>query len=144
MFILTPVKLRSWDGRNMKVKRVLRFYFSADSLETAFDNLIMNNACKSVQPYSGEIIAEKIFALIEEKEELSRLYSYLDGVISGITVEDRCALESYALMRCGIKRLDEEKRREIKRAAMKFTRRARRLESFVWALRIINKYYSLL
>lgn len=128
----------------MKVKRVLRFYFSADGLEKAFDNLIMSNACKSAQPYSGERYVEKICALIEEKGELNELWRYLDGVISGIAAEDRCALESYALMRFGIKRLDEEKRREIKRAAMKFTRRARRLESFDKALRIINKYYSLL
>lgn len=128
----------------MKVKKILRFYFSADALEKAFNNLIIDNACKSVQPYSGEFYAEKILCLLEEKGELSRLWNYLDGVISGISGEDRGALESYALMRIGIKKLDEEKRRGIRRAAMKFTRRARRLESFDKALRLIYKYYSLL
>lgn len=128
----------------MKVKRVLRFYFCADSLESAFDNLIINNAYKSAQPYSGELYAERICSILEEKEALSRLWGYLDKVIGGITQGDRDALESYALMRCGIKRLDDEKRRGIKRAAIKFKRRARRLESFNEALQLVNKYYSLI
>ena len=128
----------------MKVKRILRFYFCADSLERAFDNLIINNAYKSVQPYSGELYAEKICALLEEKKALSWLWYYLDGVIGGITEEERGALESYAKMRFGIKNLDDEKRREIKRAAIKFKRRARRIESFNEALQLINKYYALI
>ena len=128
----------------MKVKRVLRFYFCADSLDRAFDNLILNNACKSVQPYSGEMYGERICALLEEKQVLSKLYIYLDAVLGEITQGDREALESYALMRCGIKRLDDERRKEIKRAAMKFKRHARRLESFKDALKLISKYYALI
>ena len=127
----------------LKVKKVLRFYFSADSLERAFGNLILNSAYSSAYSYGGEY-AEKICSLIGEKQELSELWSYIDGVMNELSEEEFAALKGYAGLRCGIKNLCVEKRREIKRAAMKFRRRAKRLESFENALGLVGKYYCLL
>lgn len=128
----------------MKVKRVLRFYFSAESLERAFDNLIIKYACNSAYSYAGYSCADAICKIIGEKKELSTLWGYLDGVIGGLSETERLSLETYAAMRCGIKKLCDDKRKEIKRAAMKFTRRARRLASFENALGLVGKYYCLL
>ena len=128
----------------MKVKRVLRFYFSAESLERAFDKLILSNACSSALVRGGYSCAEEICNLVGEKQELSKLWGYLDGVMGGLSETERLSLENYAGMRCGIKKLCEMKQKEIKRAAMKFTRRARRLESFDKALNLVGKYYCLI
>lgn len=128
----------------LKIKRVLRFYFSADSLERALNNLIIKGAYSSAYSSECEKYAEKICDLIGEKQSLSRLWEYLDKIMNGLSVDERGVLKSYARMRCGIKKLCGERRREIKRAAVKFTRRARRLESFTEALGLVGKYYCIL
>ncbi len=127
----------------MRIKNVLRFYYSADSLERAIDNLITGRAYNSAGS-GGEECAEKICELIGEKSELSVLYNYLDGVITTLPEAERCALENYAVLRGGVKQLGEERIKLLKRAVMKFVRRARRLASFKEGLALVGKYYCLL
>ena len=124
----------------MKVKNVLRFYYCADSLERTFDRLILKQAYSSAGR-SCEECAEKICTLISEKSELSALWAYINEIISHLSAEVQSALERYARLRCGIKRLTAEETRALKRAVMAFTRRARRLESFESGLAIVGKYY---
>ena len=126
----------------LKIKRILRFYFSADSLERTLDGLIMK--CALNLTGSCAVAAEKICALIGEKSELSRLWNYVDGIINGFTEDERLSLKTYALMRCGIKTQPPEIYRGIKRAAVKLTRRARRLDAFPDGLRLVNDYYCIL
>ncbi len=128
----------------MKVKKVLRFYFYADRLEKAFDGIIYRSALGSASIAESERCAEKICGLIGEKQKLSRFWAYLDKVLCGFTQSERSALGRYASLRCGIKKLGDEERRAIKRAAVKFKRRARRIESFAEALGLVGKYYSLI
>ncbi len=127
----------------MKVKRILRFYFSADSLERAFDNIILKSAVNLAEG-STRHSAERICGLICEKQELGRLWNYIDGVVGSIPEEDIKSLKLYAGMRYSICRADEEVRKCVKRAVVKFMRRARRLESFNCALGLVGKYYRLI
>lgn len=130
---------------DMKYKQILRFYFNADELERALENLIMMHACRSADCVKGgEHYAEKILALIEAKEKLSELWQYLDGVISAIKSDEVQVLKSYALMRYGIRRLDEAKQREIKRVVIKFTRHARSLERYPEGVYLVGEYYCLM
>ena len=49
----------------MKIKGILRFYFSVESLESAFEKLILARACL---PFAdADKNAEKILAIIERK-----------------------------------------------------------------------------
>ncbi len=121
----------------MKTKKILRFYFSADSLERAFDNLIMNKACA---PYSDSFdTAEDLCAVIGDKIQLERLWAYLDGVLANFTDEERAILLNYS-SRCAV----HSDIRAVKRTVIKFTRRARRLEDFKDEISVLNKYYCLL
>lgn len=131
-------------GANLRVKKILRFYFSAESLERAFNNVIINNACSYADSYGGDYYAERICNLIEEKQQLSGLWGYLDGVMGGLTATERAVLEGYAELRYGIKNLSDGRRREIKRVCMKFTRRAKRLDKYDIALGLMGKYYCLI
>lgn len=122
----------------------MRFYFRADDLDRAIDNLILVNACKSANSaYGGEYFAERILKLIWAKSQLADLWNYLDGVV-GELERERETLKSYALARCGISNLPCERRREIKRALVKFTRHARRIENFAEGARLVNRYYCLM
>ncbi len=122
----------------MKTKRILRFYFTAESLERAFQNLIEINAynCGS----DAFASAEKICSVIGDKMQLERLWAYLDGVIKEMTEKDRCALLKYS-SRFGVAESD---RKECNRAVIKFTRRAWRIGAFAEDLAVLKKYYSLL
>ena len=52
----------------MKIKGILRFYFSVESLESAFEKLILARACL---PFAdADKNAEKILAIIESKKEM--------------------------------------------------------------------------
>lgn len=126
----------------LKVKRLLRFYYSVRSLERAFDNLIMKFACTPCG--DGEKGAEKILKIIAEKCELSKLWNYIDGVVVKLSPEERRALKTYAALRCGVKKLDDERRKTLRRSVMKFTRHARRIESFCEGIRLVNKYYCVI
>ncbi len=68
----------------MKIKGILRFYFSVESLESAFEKLILARACL---PFAdADKNAEKILAIIESKKEIGRLWLYVDSVICGLRV----------------------------------------------------------
>lgn len=125
-------------------KRLLRFYFNADGLEGALNNLIINAACSSAYCVDGwEHYAERILAITEAKERLSELWQYIDGVISVLKCHEVQTLKGYALMRCGIKKLDPTKQREIKRVVTKFSRHARLLDRYAEGMRLVAEYYCL-
>ena len=123
--------------RDVKPKKLLRFYFGADSLERAFDNLIISKA----YDFGADTLAtaEKLCAVIGDKMKLERLWGYLDCVISTFTDEERSVLLSYSA-RCGL----PPGEKEVKRAVIKFTRRARRIEEFADSIYVLKKYYCLI
>ena len=129
----------------IKSKRLLRFYFNADELERALDNLIITHAYRSADcAKGGEYCSNRIIDLIESKKTLSELWRYLDGVISEFKDGEIETLKGYALSRCGIKRLEETRRREIKRVLVKFVRHARSVERFAEGMRLVGEYYCLI
>lgn len=125
----------------MKSKRIIRFYFSADKLNRALDNLITAEACRFG---AEEKRIERIIEFIEVKKELSRLWRYLDDVMSGIGGSERSILSFYGKFRFGNIRFSAEQRREIKRVVLKFRRRARFLERYGEGIKLVNEYYALL
>ena len=124
----------------MKPKKILRFYFGADSLERAFDNLIMGKALN----FEGDALetAERLCSVIGEKIRLKELWNYLDGVFLTMPEEDKKALINYSSRR-DIPLSDTEWK-AAKRAVIKFMRRARRLEDFTDDFTILKKYYCLI
>ena len=129
----------------MKSKQIIRFYFSAGNINKALDNLIMDKALKSADfGKSCEYYAERILALIDAKRELSRLWRYLNTVISSMTVQERAVLKFYGGLRVGLSRLTKARVKEVKRVTVKFTRRARRIESFSEGVRLVKEYYCLM
>lgn len=129
----------------MKSKRILRFYFNADGLDRALDNIITKVAASSADPSkSCEYYAGRLMALAEAKGELGELWRYLDRCMAAVGEGEREVLRRYAFMRCGIRRLGEDDRREIRRCLIKFVRRARNLERYGEGLRLVNEYYCLL
>lgn len=128
----------------MNSKKLLRFYFGADVLNAAIDNLILAEGCLSGRTVGrGENDAARLCVLVGEKAELCGLWKYLDGVMGGIGANERAALRLYAGMRCGLSRLDGDARREIRAAVMKFRRHARRLDRWGRAVGLVDKYYAL-
>ena len=124
----------------MKPKKILRFYFGAESLDRAFDNLITQKAFD----FGADTLAtaERLCAVIGEKMQLERLWAYLDSVLSGFSEEDRGALMDYSARRGSP--LSDSERRAVKRAVIKFTRRARRIGEFKDDFPILKKYYCLI
>lgn len=128
----------------MKSKQLIRFYFSADNVNKALDNLILDEALKSANyGKSCEYYAERIFALIEAKAELNRLWNYLDGVVSALTQREREVLKFYGGLRVGLSKLAVRQAKEVKRVTVKFTRHARFLGRYGEGVRLVNKYYCL-
>lgn len=127
----------------LKVKKLLRFYYCAEGLERAFDNLILKIAISSYDKgcFSG---ADRLCRIIDEKSELSKLWNYLDGIIPNLSEEEKASLEEYAKMRCGIKRLGADDIKRLRRAVIKFRRRARRLDGFSRGVELVGKYYCLI
>lgn len=122
----------------MKIKLLLRFYFFADGAESAIDNRILKLACS---PCADALeSAESICGLIFEKSELSKLWRYLDGVIGSMPADDADRLRFYAGKRGG---LTEEEKKGVKRAVMKFVRRARGAERFEEGIKLAGKYACL-
>lgn len=129
----------------MKSKRLLRFYFKADDLNSALDNLILACALRSAESAAGgEEHAARILAIIAAKDSLAELWGKLNGVISGLSGSEREILEYYSLLRCGIRRLSEERQREIRRAVIKFKRHARGVGRCAEGIRLVGEYYCLL
>lgn len=107
----------------MKIKRLMRFYFFAGSLNKTLDDIIMNIACSSgADVYCGGLVyAERIAEIVQAKESLARLWARLNGVMEKLTERDRNTLKLYGALRVGPR---GEIKKEIHRAAVKFTRRA--------------------
>ena len=126
--------------RGVKPKKLLRFYFGADSLERAFDNLIL---CKAYD-FGADTVAtaERICAVIGDKMKLERLWGYLDCVISTFSDEEKKVLSSYSARRD--LPLSASGLRAVKRAVIKFTRRARRLCEFEDCYEVLKRYYCLI
>ena len=126
-------------GEKVKPKKILRFYFGADSLERAFDNLILTKAFD----FGADTLetAERMCAVIGEKMRLERLWSYLDGILSVFSEDDRLSLLKYATKAAPF---DDDENRAIKRAVIKFTRHARRLSEFSDDIAVLKKYYCLI
>ncbi len=129
----------------MKLKRLLRFYFAAEGLNETLDELIYACALSAIEGSKPcNYYAEKACSLVAAKGELCGLYGYLDDVVSGFTAEDIRSLKSYAFCRCP-NDLNAGERRELHRAAVKFSRRIVNFPPrFSTARRIIGEYYCLL
>ena len=129
----------------MKSKQLIRFYFSADNINKALDNLILDKALKSANyGKSCEYYAERILALIDAKEELSKLWGYLDTVVSSLTERERSVLKFYGGLRTGLSRLTATRAKEVKRVTVKFTRHARLIGRYGEGVRLVKKYYCLM
>ena len=124
----------------MKTKKILRFYFGADSLERAFDNLI-NIKALDLEANALEN-ANRLCAVIGEKMGLERLWGYLDGVLSTFSEEEKGVLSFYSSRRENP--LTDGELRAVKRVVIKFTRRARRLGEFAGDIEVLKKYYCLI
>ena len=121
-------------------KKILRFYFGADSLERAFDNLIRAKALA----YGADTLqtADRLCEIIGDKIKLEELWSYLDGILSSFSEDEREWLLRYCARRGGP--LSRNERMEERRAVIKFTRHARRLGEFTGAVTILKRYYCLI
>ncbi len=129
----------------MKIKRLLKFYYSAERLNSALDNLMLKLALSSAQSdKSCEFYAEKIIAVGEVKRELAELWGRLDGYMRGLTERDKATLKTYAFARVGAKKTGGIPEKEIHRAAVKFSRRAAGLlNSCQRAYKTLCAYYCL-
>lgn len=126
----------------MNIKGLLRFYFRAERLNSAVDNIIMRKACLSYRAYGGgEAVAEELCGLISDKAALCRLYGYLDGVMSRLDSAVRGELARY----CGTRRGegDPDRLPAMRRAVAAFTRRARRLGDFAEEAAVAFRYIHL-
>lgn len=128
----------------MKSKQLIRFYFSAGNINEALDNLILDKALKSANyGKSCEYYVERIFALIDAKEELSKLWGYLDTVVSSLSERERSVLRFYGRLRTGLSKLTVSRAKEVKRVTVKFTRHARLIDRYGEGVRLVKKYYCL-
>lgn len=123
----------------MKVKLLLKFYFGADSLNERLDKLIEYHACRT----DGSSF-EKVAALIEDKKTLCKLMDYLEGKFDKLTQRDISALERYAKLRVSVQKLEDDVRRDIKRAVMKFTRKLTFLERHEEEVKTLKNYRAIL
>ncbi len=138
-------KLSETTRSDMKSKRILKFYFFAESLNSALDNLIQKFAVDSSDfTRGGDYYAEKICEIVEEKGKLGELWNYLDKVMCAFTVCEKKVLRFYGATRRGISSFTEDERREIKRVTVKFGRHAKGLERFKDGVGLVGKYYCLL
>lgn len=127
----------------MKSKKLLRFYFRADKLNAALDNLIMRAACASATG-NGEACAEKLIELIVEKSELSSLWAYLDEVMSTFGDGDRSVLRGYALSLGGYSGMERDRANAVRRVVVRFMRRAKYLYRHAEGAGLVVRYYVLL
>ncbi len=82
----------------MNYKQLLKFYFCADSLNAALDDVALRYALKSADCFKDcEYYAARICDVIGAKQSLAQLYAFLDGALSSVTAEDRRALLAYCL-----------------------------------------------
>ena len=126
-------------------KKLLKFYFRAQRLNYALDDLIAAVACKSSQgDWGGEYYAERLITIIQKKALLGQLWRYLHGVLSSFCRRDLLILKSYALSQGGYSGLPREQANGIRRVVVRFMRRARLLDRYAKATELVSQYYSLL
>ena len=123
----------------MKVKLLLKFYFNAAVLNERLDRLIAFHACQ-VSGWSFE----KVTALIEDKRALCNLMNYLESRLEKLTQRDLNALKRYAKLRVSVRKLEDEERRDIKRAVMKFTRKLTYIDRHEKELQTLKNYRAVL
>ena len=126
--------------KEVKAKRVLKFYFQADGLNSALDNLILKRA--TAYGKSGEEGAEAVLEIVEAKKSLAALWAYLDGVMRGFEEGEKRVLRFYGCAKKGA--LAPDCRREVKRVTVRFFRHATGLVRFSGALKLVDGYYCLL
>ena len=108
-----------------QLKKVLRFYFSAGSLNSALDGIITRLAATSWQDIcGGEHTFDKVNAVIEIKAECETFWARLNKVMAKLPSADLLALKKYARRRTGVIGLDAAERKKIHSALVKFRRRA--------------------
>lgn len=129
-----------------QLKKILRFYFSAGSLNRALDGVILRLAASSWQDLcEGERTFDRVNAVIAVKAELKDFWARLNTVMEKLPRRDLLALEKYAALRTGVSPLDGEDRRAIHSALVKFKRRTGvLLSSSVRAYKCVCAYYALI
>lgn len=143
VFVFLNLAKRRWQMR-AGLKKILRFYYSAGSLNDALDMIIERVALNSWKDGEGECFC-KVSAVIEVKGELKDFWARLDKVMTSLKEGDLNTLKRYARMRRGISKLSVGDRREIHRALVKFGRRAQKLlENSDRAIKCVYAYYALI
>ena len=85
------------DGREMKVKKLLRFYFTAERAERLLDDLIISKAVRAEFARGAQDCAEEVAALVKKKADMCAFYGCLEGVMNTFREGERAVLENYAL-----------------------------------------------
>ena len=127
----------------MTSKKLLKFYFGAQRLNDAMDELLLRAACASATGGDAELCARQLCELIGCKCRLAELSSYLDGVMRRFGGGDRQVLLDYSRMRCGLSKLSADRKNEVRRVVVRFMRGARSLGRYAEALAVLNKYFVL-
>lgn len=144
MFVFLFTKLKTARERiGLKSKRILKFYFCAQRLNDALDNLIVHAACSSGREDFWKC-ADKVISLISAKQQLASLWGYLDGVMQGFDEGDRTILRGYAFSRVGYSGLPRGKANRVRRVVVRFMRRARSLRLYGAGVELVGRYYALL
>jgi len=128
------------------LKRVLRFYFAAEALNSTLDKIIYSSAALSYKSgCTGADDFERVAKLVETKGLLSDFWARLNYVMERMAEMDVAALKRYASLRVGTRRLPEGEQRELHRAVTKFGRRAEGvLERSEEQLKCVMAYYCLI
>lgn len=80
----------------MKVKHVLKFYFTAGAAEERLDRLILKRATSIGGGRDAYECAERVAELVEKKMALGAFYRFLDGVMRAFSESERGVLREYA------------------------------------------------
>lgn len=107
---------------NMNVKKVLRFYFCAESAQEEMDRLIAYRALRIDFARGAEECVAEVAELVARKGEMCGFYRHVHAALSRFSRRELCVLKDYAF---GRRAADAERRREIHRLAVAFSRRIR-------------------
>ncbi len=107
----------------MKVKTILKFYFTAEETLGRLDGLIYKKAFSVNWARSAGDCAEEVAGLVRKKGELCWLARSVGDIVRTFGEGEVKALRRYAL---GAGRPSAEERRENHRLAVAFARRANR------------------
>lgn len=115
----TNVRFITAEADKMKVKAILKFYFTAEEAFANVDRLIYKNAFSVSATRGAYDCAEEVANLIYKKGALAELWNFLDGVIKKFSDGERDVLGAYALS----PRMRRDDGREEHRLAVAFARR---------------------